>query len=76
MKYNVQIGQNLKRVRKNQGLSQDALGKILGVSAQQIQKYENGINRISAETLFILRHVFNVKYESFFQDLQPYSRDN
>lgn len=73
---NIQIGRNLRQIRLDSGLSQYALGRILGVSAQQIQKYEKGINRISAETLFILRHKLNAKYENFFQGLKPFSRDN
>jgi transcriptional regulator with XRE-family HTH domain len=47
----VEVGLALRRLRRNAGLSQTDLGESLGVSFQQIQKYERGSNRISASTL-------------------------
>lgn len=41
------IGARLRHERKIQGISQGTVGKALGMSFQQIQKYENGVNRIS-----------------------------
>jgi transcriptional regulator with XRE-family HTH domain len=68
---NQHIGKNLKILRENAGLSQRALGAILGVTAQQIQKYERGTNRISAETLFLLRQRLDARYEHFFIGIPP-----
>ena len=47
----VALGRRLKSLRIRRGLSQTALGEMLGVSFQQIQKYERGANRIRASQL-------------------------
>ncbi len=49
--HDVQIGLRLRAARLARKLSQTDLGTALGVSSQQIQKYENGINRISGSRL-------------------------
>ncbi len=56
----------LKRRRMLLGMSQEEVGKALGVTFQQIQKYEKGTNRISAGSLFILTHVLGVTVSDFF----------
>jgi transcriptional regulator with XRE-family HTH domain len=47
----VEVGQRIKQRRKFLSVSQKKLGEAVGVSFQQIQKYENGINRVSASSL-------------------------
>jgi transcriptional regulator with XRE-family HTH domain len=47
----IEIGQRLRLLRVERNLSQDALGIEIGVSFQQIQKYEKGTNRLSAARL-------------------------
>jgi transcriptional regulator with XRE-family HTH domain len=47
----VEVGLRLRIIRKSRGMSQDALGKAIGLTFQQIQKYERGANRISASML-------------------------
>ena len=47
----VEVGLALRRLRTQRRLSQTALADALGISFQQIQKYERGTNRISASTL-------------------------
>jgi transcriptional regulator with XRE-family HTH domain len=47
----VAVGFRLRTLRKSKGMSQDQLGKALGITFQQIQKYERGTNRISASML-------------------------
>ena len=42
------VGERVRLRRKELGLSQEKLGKAVGVTFQQIQKYENGVNRIGA----------------------------
>jgi transcriptional regulator with XRE-family HTH domain len=54
------IGARLKMYRQRANISQTALGKHLGVSFQQVQKYENGTNRISAATLIRISRFLNV----------------
>jgi transcriptional regulator with XRE-family HTH domain len=46
------IGTQMRNGRTALGLSQEVLGEKLGVSFQQVQKYEKGINRVSAARLF------------------------
>jgi transcriptional regulator with XRE-family HTH domain len=45
------LGEKIRTRRVVAGMSQDELGKALGVSFQQIQKYEKGVNRVSAVRL-------------------------
>jgi len=54
------IGGRLKMYRQRANISQTALGKHLSVSFQQVQKYENGTNRISAATLIKISRALNV----------------
>ena len=51
------------------GLSQGRLGKELGLTFQQVQKYERGMNRVSASRLFELGKVLNVSADFFFHGL-------
>ena len=51
------------------GLNQTELGEALGVTFQQIQKYEKGANRISASRLFDLSRVLDVPLSFFFDDV-------
>jgi transcriptional regulator with XRE-family HTH domain len=48
------IGARIKKARELAGLSQEALGKGLGITFQQIQKYETGKNRVAASTLMLI----------------------
>lgn len=66
----VSIGSRLRQQRLSMGLSQPALAKTLGVTFQQIQKYERGSNRIVASRLFRLSQVLKVPVQYFFQDLE------
>ena len=59
-RYNGEIGQNIRQWRKQRGLSQSDLGEILGISYQQVQKYECGVNRISAVNLRLAAEALNV----------------
>jgi transcriptional regulator with XRE-family HTH domain len=53
------LGARIRRFREQAGLSQTELGDKLGVSYQQIQKYERGANRVSVETLVRLGRILN-----------------
>lgn len=60
------IGSLVASLRKAQGLSQTALGHALGVSFQQVQKYEKGRNRIGAGRLQAIADLLHVPVETFF----------
>lgn len=60
------IGKNLVKLRKEKSLSQTDIAKILDVTFQQVQKYEKGLNRLSAFKLYILSQYFNIPMEYFF----------
>jgi transcriptional regulator with XRE-family HTH domain len=55
-----EIGARLRYARKARGMSQSALGAAIGVSFQQVQKYELGTNRLSASALVLVARVLNV----------------
>lgn len=60
------IAANLKKARKERGLLQRHMAKVLGVSIQQYQKYEVATNRIPATRLWELAKHHNKTMESFF----------
>ncbi|MCJ2118546.1 helix-turn-helix domain-containing protein [Methylobacterium sp. J-001] len=65
-----EIGSRIAAVRAAQGLSQTALGHAIGVSFQQVQKYEKGRNRIGASRLQRIANQLKVPVETFFAGLQ------
>lgn len=60
------VGQALSRIRKQRGLSQAELASALGISFQQIQKYEAGQNRLSASRLFAAADILQCAVGDFF----------
>ena len=62
----VHVGSRVRLRRTLLGLSQPALGDTLGVSFQQVQMYERGVNRISAGKLWKLTQVLDVPVSFFF----------
>ncbi|XAZ26015.1 helix-turn-helix domain-containing protein (plasmid) [Sinorhizobium sp. B11] len=65
------IGENLARVRKARGLSQSSIAELLGITFQQVQKYEKGTNRVSASVLFELAQALSVPMDDFFHGAEP-----
>ena len=65
----IHVGKRLKIRRNLMGLSQDELAKEIGITFQQIQKYEHGTNRISAGKLFEFAKALNVHINFFFEGL-------
>jgi transcriptional regulator with XRE-family HTH domain len=57
----VAVGARIRTVRKSQGLSQGALAEALGLTFQQVQKYERGSNRVSASKLVDISKKLGVK---------------
>lgn len=65
----VHVGSRVRLRRMLLGMSQEKLGEHLGLTFQQIQKYEKGINRIGASRLFDLSRVLGVPVQFFYEDL-------
>lgn len=65
----VHVGSRVRLRRALLGLSQGELGDRLGLTFQQIQKYERGANRISASRIFDMARVLNVPVSFFFDDM-------
>lgn len=65
----VHVGTRVRLRRTLLGLSQERLGEALGLTFQQIQKYERGVNRIGASRLFDLARVLDVPIGFFFDDM-------
>lgn len=63
------VGERIRRRRILTGQTQDQLGDALGVSYQQIQKYETGSNRVSAGRLYLLAEQLDVSPSWFFDGL-------
>lgn len=66
MSFDQELGARLRQVRQMKRISQECLGEILGVTFQQIQKYETGCNRMSPEKLNKCSEVFGVPVGYFF----------
>lgn len=64
----VHVGSRLRIRRTLLGISQDRLGSALGITFQQVQKYERGTNRISASKLFDFARVLEVPISYFFDE--------
>ena len=65
----VHVGSRVRLRRMLLGMSQEKLGEHLGLTFQQIQKYEKGINRIGASRLFDLSQVLAVPVQYFYEEL-------
>src|SRR5262245_60680126 len=64
----VHVGKRLRLRRSVLGMSQDHLGKEIGVTFQQIQKYERGVNRIGSSRLYDFSRILTVPVGYFFED--------
>ena len=62
------VGRRIRARRQQLGLSQKALAEALGISYQQVQKYENGASRIGAGRLQQLAEILNVPVSVFFDE--------
>jgi transcriptional regulator with XRE-family HTH domain len=62
-----QIGIEIKRIREARGMSQMELAEEVGVSFQQIQKYEKGINKISVERIQQIAKALGTSVNTFFE---------
>jgi len=67
----VHVGGRVRQRRTLLGLSQEKLGEALGLTFQQVQKYERGTNRVSASRLFDLSRVLDTDMNFFFEEMPP-----
>ena len=63
------VGQRMRQLRESLGLSQGRLGRQLGLTFSQVQKYEKGANRIGAGRLYILAGLLDVPIQYFFEEI-------
>ena len=61
------VGERIRQYRGERGYTQETLAQALGISYQQVQKYETGGNRISAGKLYEFAKTMNVPIEAFFE---------
>ena len=66
---NKQIGISLRKLRKDKLITKPEILKILNVSSQQLNKYENGTNRISASKLALLLNILNINFNTFYNSV-------
>ena len=67
------VGQRIRDKRNELGMSQTEVANALGVTFQQVQKYERGTNRVGASRLFDLSRILSVPVQYFFEGLNNQS---
>ena len=65
----VHVGNRVRMRRMLIGMSQEKLGERLGLTFQQVQKYEKGSNRVSASRLYQMSQILGVPVQFFFDDV-------
>ena len=63
----VLVGQNVRAHRMSIGMSQEELGRRLGITFQQVQKYEKGVNRVGSGRLYQIATIFEIPVSAFFE---------
>ena len=66
----VHVGKRIRQRRWMNGTTQQQLAEAVGIKFQQIQKYETGMNRVSASRLWDIAHVLAVPVSFFFEGLE------
>ncbi|HAS8349640.1 TPA: XRE family transcriptional regulator [Vibrio vulnificus] len=64
------VGQNIRDLRHRNGLTTKMLAKMLGVSQQQLSRYERGVNKIDVSVVFKIINIFDVSYEYLFPETE------
>lgn len=72
----IHVGKRLRHRRTMMGLSQDAVAKAVGVTFQQVQKYEKGTNAMNASRLVEFSRFMNVPVAYFFDGLEDDAASN
>jgi transcriptional regulator with XRE-family HTH domain len=63
------VGSRIRLRRMNLSMSQGQLGEAIGLTFQQVQKYEHGVNRVSASKLYSLSQTLGVSVSFFFENM-------
>jgi transcriptional regulator with XRE-family HTH domain len=67
----IHVGSRVRLRRTLLGMSQEKLGEAIGLTFQQVQKYERGANRVGASRLYDLSRVLDVPVSYFFEEMSP-----
>ncbi|OEK01155.1 hypothetical protein BFP97_06365 [Roseivirga sp. 4D4] len=71
----IEVGKRLREIREQYKFTLEDLGHLLGITWQQVQKYEKGVNRISSSRLNTISKIFKVQMEYFFSEVEnPFDR--
>ncbi len=71
----VHVGKRIRQRRWMNGTTQQQLAEAVGIKFQQIQKYETGMNRVSASRLWDIAHVLKVDISFFFEGIDQEAPD-
>jgi transcriptional regulator with XRE-family HTH domain len=63
------IAANIRHLRLERGITQEQVASLLGITYQQVQKYESGVNRIGLPRLRVLQDFYDVPFERFMDGL-------
>lgn len=66
-----ELGARIRRYRMIRGMSQEKLGERLGLTFQQVQKYEKGVNRVSVSRLLDMANILGVPTAEILDGLEP-----
>ena len=72
----VHVGERIRLRRKLLKMSQSDLAKRVGITFQQVQKYEKGLNRIGAGRLYDIAQILNVEVSFFYHEIPVFDDDN
>jgi len=72
----IAVGQRIRELRKERRITQTELANAIGLTFQQVQKYEKARNRISASKLVHIANIFDVDVATLFKTAQPTHSDD
>lgn len=64
------VGENIRKLRTVQGISQEKMAESLGITFQQVQKYENGSNRVGASRLYNISRILNSSVARLYEGVE------
>ena len=68
------VGLNIRNCRLDLGMTQNALAKKVGITAQQIQKYETAYNRLSASRLWLIAEALGINVLRLYENMDKFER--
>ena len=64
------IGENIRRIREKMGLTQEQFGNLIGKSASQVVRYENGSNEITASVIYKIAEIAHVDFNNIMAGIE------